>query len=105
MEENKYLVAGINEQKMNKAIINIYNIAEAMQEKFNSVEALMADASEDFKSPGMSNLLDNFNSFKTNFATAVANIRCYGEDLTKVKNNFRNINMNIAENIKKEGKV
>lgn len=98
--ENRNLVCGINDQAMKTAILNCYNTAEELRKEFCKIENIMLNLRDFYVCSGSSDFFQSFENFKDNFAIAASNVEMYGDDLTKVRNNFRQITESSAEIIK-----
>jgi hypothetical protein len=101
-DRNQYSngVAGINDEEMKKTIINVYDIAEKLQRKFNEIDELFINAQDYINCPGASDIFSKYQNFKSNYDIAVANVRGYGDDLNKVRINFHNMIKEAADYLK-----
>lgn len=102
--DNGSRVMGINSEKISKTISEIYEIADRLESLFDEAKSIMLNAEGYYVSESADKLFSNFDDFKTNFDIVIANVRTYGDDLTKVKDNFYNAFANAAIYFKKIGK-
>lgn len=101
---SKNIVSGINDEKMKKAILDCYRIKEEVEKKLFEIETTMYNAKDFFASSGANDLFNSFEDFKGNFASVANTIEIYGDDLTKVRNNFHKMVIEAADKLrKKEG--
>lgn len=84
-------VVGINEQAINKLIMDIYDCADRINIILNSIDDIVAGTSSYFVNESANNFRRKFEQLKLNFPTVNYNIKSYAEDLTKLKNSYSNI--------------
>lgn len=95
-----YKNIGINDRAMKAASLTCYNISEKIHEKLLEVESIMYNIKDFYDCEGARDLFNRFEDFKNSFAVAVLNIEVYGNDLTKVRNNFHQVDDSAAEKFK-----
>lgn len=105
---NSAKVIGINDEGMKKAVLDIYECAENVAKRLGNIEELMKDVEDYYSCDAAVNLYESFNSFKTNFSIVTGNIKSYGDDLNKVRNNFQKMEMDFKsgltiKDLEKEG--
>lgn len=94
------IISGINDEAMKKAILTCYSVSEEIQKKLLEIENIMCNIKDFYDCDGANDLFNGFENFKNNFAIAVENIEIYGNDLTKVRNNFHQMIDNAADKLK-----
>ena len=94
------IISGINDEDMKKAILTCYNISEEIHKKLLEIENIMYNVKDFYDCDGANDLFYGFENFKSNFAIAVENIEVYGDDLTKVRNNFHQMISDAADKLK-----
>ena len=94
------IISGINDEDMKKAILTCYNISEEIHKKLLEIENIMYNVKDFYDCDGANDLFSGFENFKSNFAIAVENIEVYGDDLTKVRNNFHQMISDAADKLK-----
>lgn len=85
---------------MKTTILKCYNTAEELKKKFLDIGNIMYNIQDFYSCPGALDMFQKFENFKLNFATVASNIEVYGDDLTKVRNNFRKMMGETAEIIR-----
>lgn len=96
------LVCGINDATMKTTILKCYSTSEELRKRFDEVENIMYNLKDFYSCSGATELFQKFDDFKLNFATVANNIDVYGDDLTKVRNNFHKMIDEAAEIIRFE---
>lgn len=94
------IISGINDEDMKKAILTCYNISEEIHKKLLEIENIMYNVKDFYDCDGANDLFNGFENFNSNFAIAVENIEVYGDDLTKVRNNFHQMISDAADKLK-----
>ena len=94
------IISGINDEDMKKTILTCYNISEEIHKKLLEIENIMYNVKDFYDCDGANDLFNGFENFKSNFAIAVENIEVYGNDLTKVRNNFHQMISDAADKLK-----
>lgn len=94
------IISGINDEDMKKAILTCYNKSEEIHKKLLEIENIMYNVKDFYDCDGANDLFNGFENFKSNFAIAVENIEVYGDDLTKVRNNFHQMISDAADKLK-----
>lgn len=97
----RYNEIGINEDTINKLILDIYDYAEKISQTLDQVTNEVTLTKSFYKSSAASAYRNDFNNFKTNFSIINKNIISYAEDLTKLKNRYKRIDQNMSATIKK----
>lgn len=84
-------VSGINEQGIDRLILDIADYAEKIQKNYNLIEELVDSTSNFLKGDIGTNYRNNFTkNFKYNFQTINKNILSYTSDLSLVKRRYQN---------------
>jgi len=94
------IISGINDEAMKNAILTCYSVSEEIHKKLLEIENIMYNVKDFYDCDGAKDLFNGFENFKNNFAIAVENIEVYGNDLTKVRNNFHQMISDAADKLK-----
>ena len=86
MQEN---VNGINEEKLDKLIIDISNYADSINNTLNSIDELVSGIQKEFECTNSKKFRDHFLELRNNFKTVNKNILSYVTDLAKVKISYK----------------
>lgn len=82
-------LAGINEDKIDRLILDIYDYADKVNSIFNRIDELV-DSTKDFYNCESAELFRNkFLEFKQNFKVVNENILGYAGEITSAKNNYK----------------
>lgn len=95
-------VVGINEQILDKLILDIYDYADRINRTLNSIEDVVAGSSSYFNDDVANSFRYKFEQLKLNFPMVNHNILSYANDLVKVKRNFSDTTSDMIYTIKKK---
>jgi len=87
----KPIVSGIDSNKMEALILDLYNYLETINSKMDSVEQQFDSLSASCKGICFSSFMNEVTEFEKNFAIIKSNIQSYINDLTNAKNNFQKV--------------
>lgn len=107
------MINGINEEGLDKLIIDIYNYAESVHKVFNNIENIIDDTNNFYQDETYLNVKNKFNDFKKNLdiaynkliksATYLSNIKMYYQDLNiDIGNKLKANESNIIDEIRKD---
>lgn len=97
-------VVGINDIKIKKTIRQIYDNADLLREKLAKLDEIMLNAEDYIICDASKNMFGKFSNFKTNFAIVLSNVYNYGDDLTKVLNNFKRTDVIASDYLRSHSK-
>ncbi len=95
---------GINEEKLDKLVIEIYDYADKIKLLLNEVDDLATSTNNFFICDSGTDFRNKFNSLKTNFSIVNGSIISYAEDLVNAKINFQKIDSDLSIKTKEEAK-
>ena len=81
-------INGVNESKLDKHIMEIYESADRINKIFVKISALVNDTSNYFVCETADSFRKKFENVKSNFSIVNSNVLEYANDLVKVKNNY-----------------
>lgn len=90
-------LVGINEAKLDSLILQIGEIAERINNKFNLIEQLISETSSYFQCEIGTNYRLKFNGTKSNFEIVNKNILNMAADLVNVKSMMQKTNANAID--------
>ena len=93
-------VVGINEQKIDKLVINVNNYVERIINVLNNMEDLVNSTEVFFQEEIGNEFRSNFKQLSSNFPIVKTNILSYSHDMIQVKLNYQKTMITIAENFK-----
>ena len=93
-------IVGINEDGINKLIIDIYNTLESIHKTFQGIDELIKRSNECFRLESGDKYRDKYNSLVVSIENMYKNIINYINILNNVKIKYININDNISNSIK-----
>ena len=107
------MISGINEEGLDKLILDIYNYAESMHKVFNNIENTIDDTNNFYQDETGINMRVKFNEFKKNLdiaydrliknATYLSNIKMYYQDMSADIGNKLKVNENnIIDEVRKD---
>ena len=96
-------VIGINEEKLDQLIMEIGDIADRINNKFNLLENLVSESSSFFECEAADRYRNNFNLIKVNFAIVNKNILAMSSELVKAKARLYNIEDEVKIEFSKQG--
>lgn len=99
MEQN---VVGVNEQVIDKLILDIYDYADRANIILNSIEDIIDNVPSYYVDSCSNNFRYNYEQLRQNFPIVVNNIKSYASDLVKVKNSFINNNDAASQLVRKK---
>jgi len=102
MSENKLI--GINEGKLDSLVLEIYDSAERINNKFNLLEQLISDSQNYFDCKEGNEFRTKFNNTKSNFSIVNKNILNMASDLVKVKATMKKTNSEAIDLLSKSDK-
>lgn len=83
-------ISGVNDQKIDLLIKDIYSYYDRIREIFNEVENIMDSTSTFYKSETANLIRHEFQQYKDKFYIVGKNILSYADDMEKVKKNYAN---------------
>ena len=92
--------SGINDQKIDKLILDIYEINEKVRKTLDQISETMEKTKTSWKSSEANQLRNTYDNFKTNYNIIVKNINSYAEDFTKLKNSYKRNDIEMGKKIK-----
>lgn len=97
-------VIGINDIKLKKTISRIYANADLLREKLAKLDEIMLNAEDYIICDASKNMFGKFHDFRTNFAIVLSNVYNYGDDLTRVLNNFKRTDVIASDYLRSHSK-
>lgn len=97
-------VIGINDIKIKKTISQIYDNADLLREKLAKLDEIMSSAEDYIICDASKNMFGKFRNFRTNFAIVLSNVYNYGDDLTRVLNNFKHTDVIASDYLRSHSK-
>lgn len=95
----RYNKIGVNIDSIDKLILDIYNYAEKINKTLNQISTVVEQTKSFYDCDVADDYRNKFNNFKTNFKIINKNVQGYAEDLIKLKNKYRDIDMNITNDV------
>ena len=95
----RYNKIGVNVDGIDKLILDIYNYAEKINKTLNQITNVVEQTKSFYDCDIANDYRNKFNNFKTNFNIINKNIQSYAEDLIKLKNKYRDVDMNITNDV------
>ncbi len=95
---------GVNEEKLDKLVIEIYDYADKIKLILNEVDDLVASTNNFFICDSGTDFRNKFNTLKTNFSIVNGNIISYAEDLVNAKISFQKIDSDMSIKTREEAK-
>lgn len=96
----RYNEIGINVDSIDKLILDIYSYAEKINKTLNEIASIVDDTKAFYQGENATNYRRKFDDFKTNFPIIDGNLKGYADDLIKLKNRYKNIDVNLTNTIK-----
>ncbi len=94
-------LVGINEAKLDSLILQIGEIAERINNKFNLIEQLVSDSASYFQCGIGTDFRLKFNNTKSNFEIVNKNILNMAADLVSAKSTMQKTNANAIDYFQK----
>lgn len=98
---NEMDLMGINEERIKKMVLNIYDYAEQINTILNSIDDAISEASKCLIIDGNEILQKNFSSVKNNFVYVKSNILSYADELLKAESDYLRTSEEIAIDLRK----
>lgn len=95
----------INEENLNKLILDIYDYNEKINNILNQIIDLIAGSKDYFKCSVETELLNKLSYLEDNKNNLIYNITNYANDLMKVKMNFKEISASLTIEVNKHTKI
>lgn len=95
-------VIGINEQAIEKLILDVYDYADRINNILNAMDDVVQGTTSYFNDDSSNNFRHKFEQLKINFPIVNHNIQTYGEDLVRLKNNYFNTVSDVTQIVKKQ---
>lgn len=95
---------GVNEEKLDKLVIEIYDYADKIKSILNEVDDLVTSTNNFFICDSGTEFRNKFNTLKTNFSNVNGNIISYAEDLVNAKISFQKIDSDLSIKTREEAK-
>lgn len=92
----------MNEQMIDKMILDIYDYADRINSIFNSIEDIIVGSSNYFVDDVANDFRYKFEQLKLNFPIVNYNIKSYADDLVKVKRSFSTATSDLTNIVKKK---
>lgn len=107
------MISGINEEGLDKLILDIYNYAESMHKVFNNIENIIDDTNNFYQDETGINMRVKFSDFKKNLdiaydkliknASYLANVKMYYQDMSiDIGNKLKVNENNIIDEVRKD---
>lgn len=91
--------SGINDVKIDKLVLDIYDINEKIRKTLDQISETMDRTSSVWKSSDAKLFRDAYDNFKTNYNIITKNISSYSEDFTKLKNSYNAKDTEMAKKV------
>ena len=92
---------GINEEKLDKLILDIYNYCEKINVTLNQVSDVVEDTKVFYTGDVADSFRKKFSLYSSNFLNIRANLCSYADDLIKLKSKINLIDYNSASTVKR----
>lgn len=92
-------ITGINEQKIDKLVLDIYAYADRVKQILGEVERIVENTSSVYKTDSASEFISDFNLNKQKFDTIAKIILSYSEDMINVKANYKKRTTSVSEEL------
>ena len=89
-------VFAINEKKLDDLVLNIYNLSDQLAKIFEKMEENVFSTNNFYQSSDGDDYRKKFSQYITKFDTVVSNMRLYGDDLLRVKFQYK---QNVVKNV------
>lgn len=97
---------GINEQKLDRLILDIYDYCDKINNTLNQITEVVEETGNFYKGELASTYRKKYRVFRSNFSVMRKNFVSYATDLTKIKNRMNTIDDKMTVSMKKaEGKI
>ena len=87
---------GINEDAVNKLILDIYNYEEKINKTLDQISTVVENTKEFYQCESANEYRNKFNMFSANFNIINKNLLSYADDMIKLKNRYKVIDSNVA---------
>lgn len=85
-------VRGINEEKIDYLVLDIYDYAERVNQILNNIDELMIKSNEYYNCESNQTIINHYKELSFNFPVLKQNILTTANDLVKVKHHYSNAN-------------
>lgn len=92
--------SGINEEGIDKLVIDIYNSAESVHKIFDNISNLIEQTSDYYQTDNGDELRKKFNNFKINFDIINDKLLKYADGLASIKMKYQDLSFDVATNVK-----
>lgn len=91
--------SGINEEKLNKLILDIYNYSEKINKTLNQISEVVDKTKKIYSSKEADLYRSKYENFRVNYVNVIKNINRYAEDLILVKQKYSNFDINASKRV------
>lgn len=90
---------GINEEKLNSLILDIYNYSEKINKTLNQISEVVDKTKKIYSSKEADLYRNKYENFRVNYVNVIKNINRYAEDLILVKQKYSNFDINASKRV------
>lgn len=90
-------VSGINEEKLESLILDIYDYADKVNQILNNIDELILKSNNYFKSDSSDCVRNRYQQLTFNYTTLKQNMLNCANDLVKVKYRYQNMDSDIKQ--------
>lgn len=90
---------GINEEKLNKLILDIYDYSEKINNTLNSISDLVMKTKDYYNSKEAELYRKKYDDYKTNYVNIIKNINSYADDLLTLKRKYINFDVEMKNKV------
>lgn len=99
---NQTNTRGVNEDALNKLIVDIIDYKDKIVEILNQISDLIDDTQNYYKCDAATDFRTKFDLYKSNFLVASENIKSYTDELMAAKKDFDLINEDFTRQFKND---
>lgn len=92
--------SGINEEGLDKIILDIYNSTESIHKIFDNISDSIEQTSEYFQTNVGEEFRIKFDNYKINFNLIHEKLLKYAENLANVKMKYQDLSVDVAKDVK-----
>ena len=94
------MISGINEEGLDKLILDIYNYAENLHKVFNDIENIIDELDDFYQDDTCITMKNKFNDFKKNLDIAYNKLIKNASYLSNIKMYYQDLNIDIGNKLK-----
>ena len=90
---------GINEEKLNKLILDIYDYSEKINNTLNHISEIVMKTKNCYNSKEAELYRKMYDDYKTNYVNIIKNINSYADDLLTLKRKYINFDVDMKNKV------